>query len=169
MVPRRKTCKRYNEPGHAHSLTFSCWGRRPLLDSDLAKQFLIDALKAARVRHAFDIWAYVIMPEHAHLLIRPRDASYSISTILAGIKRPVAFRAKAAGLSDGSHFWLPGGGFDSNLVKPATVRVEIDYIHKNPMRRGLCQRPEEWRYSSAAFWAGQADVPLEIDRTVPSV
>jgi len=169
VVARRKTCKRFNEPGHAHSLTFSCSERKPLLEAGRTKQVLIDSLAAARVRHRFDIWAYVIMPEHMHLLIWPRELEYRISTILAAIKRPVAFQARQAGLTAGPHFWLPGGGFDSNLYEADTIRAEIDYIHKNPVRRGLCQKPEEWRYSSAAFWAGQTDVPLVMDRTVPQI
>jgi putative transposase len=143
--------------------------RRPLLETETARRLFVEALGAARARHHFDIWAYVIMPEHVHLLIWPRQAGYNISTILAGVKRPVAYRAREAGLLEGPHFWLPGGGFDSNLVKAGTVMAEVDYIHRNPVRRGLCQRPEEWRYSSAGFWAGQTDVPLAMDRTLPAL
>jgi hypothetical protein len=46
-----------------------------------------------RARHNFSLWAYVIMPNHVHLLLMPRAAEYRISVILKAIKQPVAFRA----------------------------------------------------------------------------
>jgi putative transposase len=107
------------------------------------------------------------MPDHVHLLIWPREPKYSISEILRAIKRPMSFRAHQEGLISEPGFWLPGGGYDRNLFLPHAVREEIEYIHANPVRRGLCTRPMDWRYSSAAFWAGHEDVPLEMNRTVP--
>jgi putative transposase len=162
----RKHCVRYNEPWHAHALTFSCNERRPYLDS-AAKDLLVDSLKQARSRHGFDIWAYVIMPEHVHLLICPRLEEYSISRILFAVKRPVSYHAADRGIVRAKPFWLPGGGYDRNLWKTKTIHKEIDYIHANPVRRGLCTLPEEWPYSSAAYWAGRRDVPLLMDLSVP--
>ena len=163
----RKTCARWNRRGHAHALTFSCVDRLPLLAAKEAKDLFVHSVAAARRRHRFDVWAYVVMPEHVHLLIRPREDQYPISKILAAIKRPMAYRAKQAGLNARERFWLPGGGFDRNLVGATAVRNEIDYIHANPVRRGLCEAPEDWAYSSAGFWLDVEGVPLEMDRTVP--
>ncbi len=70
-------------------------------------------------------------------------------------------------LKFGTHLWQPGGGYDRNLFKAETVHKEVDYIHANPVRRGLCECPEDWRYSSVAFWAGQVDVPLVMDDSIP--
>ena len=162
-----KTCVRYNEPGHAHALTFSCWHGQAFLAADRAKDLFVKAIEAARLRHRFDVWAYVIMPEHVHLVVCPREDSYSISRILHALKRPMSFSARRAGLRFGDHFWQPGGGYDRNLWKAATVHREIDYIHANPVRRGLCQSPEDCRYSSAGFWAGQEDVPLLMSDSLP--
>ena len=138
-----------------------------MLQSQQAKQLFVEALQAARVRHCFDIWAYVIMPEHVHLLIWPRNEVYSISNILKAIKRPFSYRATKAGLARPGHFWKPGGGYDRNLWKTATIHKEIEYLHNNPVRRGLCEKPEDWRYSSAGFWAGLTDVPLAMDGSMP--
>ena len=87
----RKKCKRYNEPGQAHYLTFSCYKNQPLLGNDRTRQWLVDAIAAAQAKHAFDLWAWVIMPEHVHLLILPHT---DISTILFMIKKPVATAAR---------------------------------------------------------------------------
>lgn len=163
-----KTCVRYNERGHAHALTFSCADRKPLLASPAACQLVVEALSAARAKQEFDVWACVVMPEHAHILIWPRKPDYSISAILFAIKRPVAFWARRHGLNQDGHFWLPGGGFDRNVVSARAVHEEIEYMQGNPVRRKLCERPEDWRYSSARFWAGGTDVPLAMDKTVPA-
>src|SRR4051812_1984620 len=81
--PHRKRCKRYNTPGQAHYLTFSCFHRQAFLSRDRSRQWLIDAIILSRAKHEFDLWAYVIMPEHAHLLVFPRRAAYDISDFFA--------------------------------------------------------------------------------------
>jgi putative transposase len=49
----RKLCRRINEPGHAHALTFSCFQRRPFLSKDGSRRWLIAAIEQARAKHAF--------------------------------------------------------------------------------------------------------------------
>ena len=89
----------------------------------------------------------------------------SIAKLLFAIKRPYSYRAKQylrendpALLSTltvrerpgkaAFRFWQEGAGYDRNLVSSETVHSAIDYIHMNPVKRGLCQRPEEWKWSS---------------------
>ena len=94
MATKFKRCKRYNDPGHAHELTFSCYRRQPFLNGDRSRQWFIDAIEKARKRHSFHLWAYVIMPEHAHVLVWPTRSPYDISSILSTIKLPVTRRAQ---------------------------------------------------------------------------
>jgi putative transposase len=63
MNGHRKACRRFNEPGHAHLLTLSCFCRRPFLSKDRSRMWLVEAIDRAREKHAFDLWAYVVMPE----------------------------------------------------------------------------------------------------------
>ncbi len=166
-MPHRKTCKRYNNPGEAHALTFSCFRRQTFLGKGRSRNWLIDAINRAREKLAFHVWAYVIMPEHAHLLIWPTQAAYDISKILKAIKKSVANRALAfvrheapdflKNMEDRQpngqthyRFWQRGGGYDRNLFEPRTVFQQIEYMHNNPVRRGLCQTPEDWLWSGAA-------------------
>ena len=139
---------------------------------------MIEAIESARIKHAFDVWAYVIMPEHMHLLIFPRRSGYAISPILYAIKKSVANRAityviqhspsflrqmeykEPKGISH--RFWQPGGGYDRNLWSESHVWETIDYIHANPVRRGLCAHPNDWEWSSARFYAGKGMGPLTI-------
>ena len=175
-----KTCKSCDEPGDAHALTFCCFKRQALVNRDRSRKWFLDALDAARAKHAFDLWAYVIMPEHVHLLIWPRESVYSISDILSDMKQPVTRRAIKylrthapeflTRLRDGQpggkvthRFWQRGGGFDRNLFRPDAIHAEIEYMHANPVRRGLVEHPEDWAWSSARYFAGRGDVPLALD------
>jgi putative transposase len=134
----------------------------------------------------FDLWAYVIMPEHVHILLHPHEPSYDVSRILRRIKQPVGQRAmrylrdhapewlerltilKPDGASE-RRFWQAGGGYDRNIVEDTTIRTVIDYIHLNPVHRGLVERSEDWEWSSARWYAGIRPVPLEIDPTIPRI
>lgn len=65
-----------------------------------------------------------------------------------------------------AHFWQLGGGFDSNVCEPAALWQMIEYIHLNPVRRGLVARASDWRWSSAAWYEGRGSNGLVPD-TIP--
>ena len=176
----RKTRKSWNEPGHAHYLTYSCYRRLPLLSRDRVRRWVVDALDNMREELDVALWAYVIMPEHVHVLLHPRKTHYEVRRILALLKQPVA-KAARRWLEDHQRgawlerltvvypsrrvfrFWQPGGGFDHNVFREKTVSAIVDYIHANPVRRRLAAQPTDWEWSSARFWEGWADVALRVD------
>ncbi len=176
----RKKCKRYNTPGHAHFLTFSCFQRRPFLAKDRSRGWLIDAINSARDKHHFDLWAYVIMPEHAHIVLFPTIDPYDISAIFKSIKLSVANTAIAyvkryaseflVQMTDAQpngnssiRFWQRGGGYDRNLHSFEEIWEKIDYIHNNPVKRELCGRADDWNWSSAADYSGLRKGPIELN------
>ncbi len=161
---RRKTCVRYDNPGDAHFLTFSCIDRRPLLTDDQTAQWMIEAIDNNRSKGLFDLWAYVVMPEHVHLVIRPNDAD--ISDILKRIKQSVARRVLRNRLDDAlpGHFWQAGGGYDRNLRSSDDVQEKIDYVHANLVKRGLVERSTDWPWSSARCWLEGSEVPIPVNR-----
>ncbi|MBW2624239.1 MAG: transposase [Deltaproteobacteria bacterium] len=87
----RKRNKRYDDPGHAHYLTFSCFHRQAFLTGNQAPGWLVESIEIARHSVPFDLWAYVFMPEHVHILVWPHEG-IKISAILKQIKQPVAVR-----------------------------------------------------------------------------
>jgi putative transposase len=126
-----------------------------------------------------DLWAWVIMPEHVHLLVAPRHAGIEVGRFQGAVKEKTsrhamawleendpAFLAKLT-VREGSRvrrrFWQPGGGYDRNINSLATLCEMIEYIHMNPVRRGLVDRPQDWKWSSAAWYAGIRPVPIEMD------
>ena len=182
----RKVRKSFNLPGQAHELTFSCYQRIPLLSKDRTREWFLEALKNVRHRWQFDLWAYVIMPEHAHVLLLPRQDEYDISLIVKAVKQPVARKALDYLRGNSPHwlarlavpttkaqveqrFWQAGGGYDRNIERVSTAWNSVEYIHNNPVRRGLVSRAIDWEWSSARFYAGEANFKLAMDGRPPNL
>ena len=174
--PFRKRMKRFEGLGHARYLTFSCYQRLPLLNNDRIKQVFVDRLHAVRLERPFQLWAWVIMPEHVHLLIFPRLPEHPVDTILHSLKRPVAEKVlgrwkqinaeilnRVADRNGRLHFWQTGGGYDRNIASEDELWEKVTYIHENPVRRGLVDRAIDWPWSGARWYAGRGDCLLEID------
>src|SRR3954453_6484341 len=121
-LPRRRS---FNEPGHAHELTFSCYHRYPFLKADRTCRWLAESIDGVRAEHDVQLWAYVFMPDHVHLIVLPRAEVYDMSVLLRAIKEPVGRRAarylvehapewlpritQVRGSRTERHFWQPGG------------------------------------------------------------
>ena len=82
----QKTRRRFDEPGESSELTFSCYRGYAFLSRDRTRLSFIEELEAARRRWSFDLWAYVLMPEHVHLLIHPHGPATEAGTIAGEIK-----------------------------------------------------------------------------------
>jgi len=175
----RKWCKRWNHPCQAHALTFSCYRSRPFLNEQSICKKLADSLARACTRHDMALWAYVFMPEHVHLLVRPRQAEYSISTFLLAVKQPVSrcvlrfhkqhqtqqLTQMATGQRKQPYrFWQAGGGYDRNIVSRDTAWNVMGYIHRNPVRRELVADPADWYYSSYKDWNTNEPGPIEVNK-----
>ncbi len=133
------------------------------------------ALDAAHRRFGFELFAWVVMPEHVHLLVSPPEG-VALDRVLLAIKLAVSTRVlarwKAAAvpilrditLPDGTpQFWQKGGGFDRNTRDTSEFMKTVCYIHRNPVTRGLVERPEDWRWSSVRWWMGRRDGELACD------
>ncbi|MBU1699895.1 MAG: transposase [Candidatus Eisenbacteria bacterium] len=86
------TPKHFTEERHYHYLTFSCLKHAPLFQDESLYSLFIKCLKQAKSRGLFKLSGFVIMPNHAHLLILPED-NISVSAILRAIKQPFSHRA----------------------------------------------------------------------------
>ncbi len=183
MTQPRPHRRDHNDPGHAHELTFSCYNRFKFLQAERTCSWLGEAIEEARLARDFDLWAYVFMPEHVHLIVRPRQAAYDIGDIRKAIKAPVGRTAidyllaeaptwipritRQRGEKTERLFWQSGGGFDRNVIERDALLNMIDYIHMNPVRRGLVERPEQWKWSSAAWYLERGEVPIALDPIPP--
>jgi putative transposase len=165
--PKRKLLKHYNIPGHVHFLTFTCFKGLPLFEEKQLCLIFQEALEKACQKHSIEPLAYVIMPEHVHLVAHPQNEKYDIGKFLQMLKRMASFHSHEwmkstnyhllAHLSQekGSfHFWQEGGGFDKNINGTKALQAIIDYVHNNPVRKRLCEKPTDWPWSSASWYEG---------------
>ena len=173
----------YNDQGHAHELTFSCYRGFQFLRSERTCHWLAESLFYTRKQFDIDLWAYVFMPEHVHLIIHPRKAKYDIAAIRQSIKEPVGRKAIAFLKADESKwlqritvrknsrvrrfFWQRGGGYDRNIIELPTLLKMIDYIHNNPVRRELVEQAHQWKWSSADWFLERNCSPVEMDSIPP--
>ncbi len=175
----------FNEAGQGHELTFSCFRRYKFLAAEKTCQWLADEIGQARIQLHFSLWAYVFMPEHVHLIIFPRKPDYDIRKILKAIKEPVGRKAVIylrthapewlprvtvrRGKRTERRFWQTGGGYDRNITESHTLFAMIEYIHLNPVRRGLVLRACDWKWSSAGWFDGEGQNSLGPDNIDPGL
>jgi len=153
--------ERRHNLGHLHFITFSCHNRLPYLDSAKPKEILEQVIERTRRSHNFLLYAYVLMPEHLHLLLS-EPKTHSLSSTLRVIKGESSKLLK--GPRD--HFWQPRY-YDFNVFTTRKFKEKIQYIHRNPVTRGLVSKPEDYRWSSFNHYAtgGPSSIEIESDWT----
>jgi len=172
--------QRYAIEGHARYLTFSCFHNIPMLKSNRCCQWFLSKLAELHAEQTFELWGWVLMPTHVHLLILPHKADM-VSEFLNRLKKSIANRALnwlqknapdfLVRLSDKRscgkqtyHFWQRGGGHDRNIYSTEELHEKIRYIHANPIRAGLVAQAGDWEWSSYQTWETGKDIPISIDR-----
>jgi putative transposase len=152
---------RYQQCGCFHFLTFSCYRRQPLLNNAIAYGTFECELERARLRFGFVVAGYVLMPEHVHLLLGEPSLS-SLSAALQVLKQLTSRKLKHPG---DIQFWQRRY-YDFNVHNEAKRIEKLRYMHRNPVLRGLVDRPEDWAWSSFRHYAfgevGRVEIESEI-------
>jgi putative transposase len=112
-------------------------------DYEAFEQILVEAVRRVRMR----LLAYCVMPNHWHLVLWPREDG-DLSTFVGWLTLTHTQRWHAHRHSEGSgHVYQ--GRFKSFLVQSDEhLRTVCRYVERNALRAGLCQRAEQWRWSS---------------------
>ncbi len=149
--------KRFHESKQSHFVTFSCYHRRPLLATAAAKRVFEAALERVRRNFGLCVFGYVVMPEHVHLLLSepPRD---TVADALKSLKQGVSRRL----IGEAEHFWQKRY-YDFNIRNHAQFVEKLRYIHRSPVKRGLCERAEDWEWSSFLQYATGSEGRVEIE------
>ena len=172
-----KGLKRIYGFGHLHFVTFSCYRRLPLLGSARARNAFVQVLGEVRREYDFKLVGYVVMPEHVHLLIS-EPIRGNPSSVLKMLKQRVSRRLRSkpgrrisAGQrsfsfahSDGPlrQFWQRRF-YDFNVWSRKKKIEKLNYMHMNPVKRGLAENPKDWPWSSFAFYQGKGEILIGID------
>jgi putative transposase len=146
---------RYQQTGEFHFVTFSCYRRRPYLSAIAAMELFEDALERIRLRCLFAVAGYVVMPEHVHLLINEPQRAL-LSKAIQALKLSVSMRGRER------PFWQ-AHYCDFNVSSDAKFAEKLRYIHRNPVRRGLVVKPEDWRWSSYRHYQTGMRGTVEIE------
>jgi putative transposase len=146
---------RYQQAGCFHFLTFSCYRRLPHLGTVAARELFERSLEVMRVRYDFVVCGYVVMPEHVHLLVsEPKKAL--LSKAIQALKLSVSVQSKER------PFWQPRY-YDFNVHNEKKRVEKLKYIHRNPVVRGLVEKPEQWTWSSFRHYATGIEGIVEIE------
>jgi putative transposase len=165
---------RYQESAQSHFVTFSCHGRHQKFREPCWRDLFVRCLEQTRVRFQVRVYGFAVMPEHVHLLLSEPDRD-SLASAVQSLKLAVAKRART--LSSVSTVTLPFWEkryYDHNVRNYDKFVEKLRYIHRNPVVRGLVEKPEDWGWSSFRHYAtGEVGVvEIESEWTVgkrPSV
>ena len=156
--------------GEVFFVTSTIVGFIKLFDINSIRDIIIENLTYYQNRGDYTILAYVIMPNHIHLVLKA-NKDHSISAIIGNIKR-ITSRKIRDELSRLNHWnilneleshskketqiakiWKPR--FDCLVItNERTLVQKVEYIHNNPVKKGLVENPDEYFYSSASNYKG---------------
>jgi putative transposase len=145
---------RYHQTGCFHFITFSCHHRLPHLGT-AARSLFERSLEAMRHRYDFVVCGYVVMPEHVHLLVSEPKKTL-LSKALQALKLSVSVQSKER------PFWQPRY-YDFNVHNEEKRVEKLRYMHRNPVKRGLVEKPEDWPWSSFRHYATGHVGAVEIE------
>jgi putative transposase len=152
--------------------------RLAIFRTDKLKQVPCDAYDGVRRKHGVRILAFVIMPDHVHLLVYAAKEMDEVLRLLNGVSARRIIQYLTANDYESSLFKLRGELRERNhkhsvwhhhtdsleIIGEDTFRQKVDYIHMNPVRAGLVEDPLAYRFSSARLWVGcPQDEPLMTD------
>jgi putative transposase len=155
--------RRLHHSEQAHFLTFSCYHRFPLFAQMHMEDVFLLALEQTRKRFAMCVYGYVVMPEHVHLLVS-EPVGEALAKFMQILKTKAALRARKLGQRTAGElpFWQ-ARYFDHNVRNHEGFVTQLRYIHRNPVKRGLCLQPEDWTWSSFRAWALGEDGLVEVE------
>jgi REP element-mobilizing transposase RayT len=139
---------RFSEEGRAYSLTKCASQGISLIQDPSVTKALIETLFWMGRQNVFSLGAFVVMPDHYHAVI-VLAGTKSLTQIMRSIGSHTAREANRIMGSSGQ-FWQRGY-YDRAIRKTEDINAIFEYIHHNPVRRGLVQIADEWPYSSIAL------------------
>ena len=146
---------RYQQCGCFHFITFSCYHRLPYLGTAAARLLFERSLETMRLRYDFVVAGYVVMPEHIHLLVNEPQQS-TLDQAIKAFKLSVTLRRSER------PFWQ-ARYYDFNVFTEEKRVEKLRYMHRNPVARGLVEKPEDWSWSSFRHYATGIEGTVEIE------
>src|SRR4030095_1780076 len=142
--------------------------RLPVFRSDSIKSITCKVLDEARNSGGFLIFAYVIMPDHLHIITNQPNTSADVLRRIKGItgRRVIDYLKDnnyQSSLAKLRHEeWKRGHRYSLwqqeknvlSIFSESLFMQKVNYIHMNPVRAGMVERASDYRWSSARIWQG---------------
>jgi REP element-mobilizing transposase RayT len=170
---------RFHADGALFYVTFSVVDWLPIFVSEAACKIVTESLNFCHRQNGLRINAYVIMPRHLHAILFHADfQAKALEQVVTDFRKFTGRR-----LADFCAAYMPacfqsvlveraGGDREGRLWQPTRhpVQIEtegfwqakIDYLHHNPVRKGLVRAAEHWRFSSAGSWASGGKIENDV-------
>ena len=152
------------------------------------KHIIVDSLDYCQHNKGLDIYAWVLMTNHLHLIVGVRDEQLNISDILRDFKKYTSkklFEAISTNIQESRHDWLldrlrfvgknatknkdfkiwQDGNHIELICSESFFNQKLDYIHNNPVKQEIVEKAEDYLYSSARNYAGEKGlIDVIVDR-----
>jgi len=159
-LSRKVELKRFYLTNQLYFITSVVENREPIFLNENCIQILLRALDEYAKKCSIEIIAFAVLPDHMHLLISPKSQRHTISDFMKSIKGKSAIEINRATERKGrlwQHQFL-----DHIVRSKEDYRLHIEYIHYNPIKHGLCDRPEDYRWSSYRCYALGEDLGVSV-------
>jgi putative transposase len=169
-------------PDHLYFVTTNAVQHRHLFKRDILKRVVVDSLDCMRLRERLKLYAFVIMPNHLHVIIQCR-AQDPLADVTRDLKKHIAdrlirhyrvegnqsaldFLASAVTKPDKQQHKVWEDGYNAkDVFSPQFLRQKMTYTHDNPCQPHwrLVEQPEDYAWSSARFYllGEPALIPLD--------
>ena len=169
--------------GGVYFFTVVTYRRRPIFRTNRARVLLRESMDRIGRLRAWETVAFVLLPDHFHAIWRLPDGDSDYSWRMGRVKKLFTEGYLAGGGRRGkvtsgeaakgyAGIWQPR--FWEHTIRNARdFKMHLDYIHLNPVKHGLAQRPRDWAWSSfqryvalgeyEIDWCGRADLPGEVE------
>jgi REP element-mobilizing transposase RayT len=172
---------KFIEGVYAYYVTFTVVDWLPIFTNPEPVKLITDSLRFCIMGKYLRVYAYVIMPNHLHMVVFDgKFDNLRLQKTMAEFRKftghkladyidnnlPESFSRviRSNLLNDRSRqVWMPGWHAEG-LVSEAFLNQKVNYIHENPVRKGYVRVPEHWRYSSAEYWTNgiEGEIPISI-------
>jgi len=159
-VSRKVELKRFYLTHQLYFITSVIENRAPIFINENYAQILLRVLDQYSKKFSIGIIAFVVLPDHMHLLISPKTKRYSISDFMKSVKGKSAIEINKITGRKGrlwQHQFL-----DHVVRSKEDYRLHIEYTPYNPIKHGLCDKPEDFRWSSYNYYVFKNDVGVTM-------
>lgn len=165
------------DQGAVHFVTFTIHQWVDVFTRKVYSEIFLESLRYCQQNKGLEIFAWVIMSNHCHLILRAKNddlsdvirdlRKYTSKKIYKAIeKNPLESRKKWLSMTlsfEGQIWFWEKGYHGEEIFSPSFFEIKANYIHENPVRAGIVENPEDYLLSSAGDFFGKRKGPLDLE------